>query len=94
MAVEFKYYYAPQDKIYVATDCIIFGLDAGKLKLLILKKRVEALIGEWSLIGSFVKIVEDVDNADKRVLTEITGLKNVFMEELRTYGKAERDPGF
>jgi ADP-ribose pyrophosphatase YjhB (NUDIX family) len=51
-------------------------------------------MGEWSLIGSFVKIDEDADNAAKRVLTEITGLENVFMEELRTYGKADRDPGY
>ena len=51
-------------------------------------------MGEWSLIGSFVKIDEDADEAAKRVLTEITGLENVFMEELRTYGKADRDPGF
>jgi len=51
-------------------------------------------MGEWSLIGSFVKIDEDADEAAKRVLTEITGLENVFMEELRTYGKADRDPGY
>jgi len=51
-------------------------------------------MGEWSLIGSFVKIDEDVDRAAKRVLTEVTGLENVYMEELRTYGKADRDPGF
>jgi ADP-ribose pyrophosphatase YjhB (NUDIX family) len=94
MAVKLKDYYAQQNKIYVATDCIIFGFDAGKLKLLIFKRRVEPLMGEWSLIGSFVKIDEDADKAAKRVLTEITGLENVFMEELRTYGKADRDPGF
>ena len=94
MATQSKDYYVQQDKMYVATDCIIFGFDDGKLKLLIFKRRVEPLMGEWSLIGSFVKIDEDVDEAAKRVLAEITGLENVFMEELRTYGKAERDPGF
>jgi ADP-ribose pyrophosphatase YjhB (NUDIX family) len=94
MATQSKDYYVQQDKMYVATDCIIFGFDDGKLKLLIFKRRVEPLMGEWSLIGSFAKIDEDVDKAAKRVLTEFTGLKNVFMEELRTYGKAERDPGF
>jgi len=94
MAVELKDYYVQQDKMYVASDCIIFGFDDGKLKLLIFKRRVEPLMGEWSLIGSFVKIDEDVDKAAKRVLAEITGLENVFMEELRTYGKADRDPGF
>jgi ADP-ribose pyrophosphatase YjhB (NUDIX family) len=94
MAVEIKDYYVQQDKMYVATDCIIFGFDAGKLKLLIFKRRVKPSMGEWSLIGSFVNIDEDVDEAAKRVLAEITGLENVFMEELKTYGKADRDPGF
>jgi len=94
MAVEIKDYYVQQDKMYVATDCIIFGFDDGKLKLLIFKRRVKPFMGEWSLIGSFVNINEDVDEAAKRVLAEITGLKNVFMEELKAYGKADRDPGF
>ena len=94
MASEIEDYYVQQDKMYVATDCIIFGFDDGKLKLLIFKRRVKPFMGEWSLIGSFVKIDEDVDEAAKRVLAEITGLKNVFMEELKAYGLANRDPGY
>lgn len=89
-----KDYYIQKDKMYVAADCIIFGFDDGNLKLLIFKRRVKPLIGEWSLIGSFVKLNEDVPDAAKRVLKEITGLDNVFMEELKTYGTAHRDPGF
>jgi ADP-ribose pyrophosphatase YjhB (NUDIX family) len=86
--------YHGKDKMYVATDCIIFGFDSGGLKLLIFRRRVEPLKGEWSLIGSFVNLNEDVSAAAERVLEEITGLKNVFMEELRSYGAAERDPGY
>ncbi|MGB7843034.1 MAG: NUDIX domain-containing protein [Salinimicrobium sp.] len=86
--------YKQKDKMYVATDCIIFGFDAGSLKLLIFRRRVAPLQGEWSLIGSFVKMEEDVSAAAERVLEEITGLKNVYMEELRTYGAANRDPGY
>ena len=89
-----KDFYTKNDKMYVATDCIIFGFDEGKLKLLIFKRRVEPLKNSWSLIGSFVKLNEDVAQAAKRVLKEITGLGNVFMEELKSYGKAERDPGY
>lgn len=87
-------YYIQEDKMYVATDCIIFGFDSGNLKLLIFKRRVKPMLGQWSLIGSFVKIHENVTEAAKRVLKEITGLENVFMEELRTYGKEDRDPGY
>lgn len=94
MSNENKDFYAPQDKMYVATDCIIFGFEDGRLKLLVFKRRVEPLMGEWSLIGSFVKLNEDVDEAAQRVLEEITGLKNIFMEQLKSYGAANRDPGY
>ena len=94
MSYENKDFYAPQDKMYVATDCIIFGFEEGKLKLLVFKRRVDPLMGEWSLIGSFVKINEDVDQAAQRVLEEITGLKNIYMEQLKSYGAADRDPGY
>lgn len=87
-------FYLQKDKLYVAVDCIIFGFDEGKLKLLIFKRRVKPLLGEWSLIGSFVNIDEDVSHSTKRVLQEITGLENVFLEQLNCYGQAERDPGF
>lgn len=87
-------FYQVKEKMYVATDCIIFGFDSGKLKLLLFKRRVEPLRGQWSLIGSFVRLDEDIDVAGKRVLKEITGLDNVFMQQLKTYGKKDRDPGY
>ncbi|MCL6217807.1 NUDIX hydrolase [Zunongwangia pacifica] len=94
MTPALKDLYVQKDKMYVATDCIIFGFDAGKLKLLVFKRRVEPFLGTWSLIGSFVRMEEDVSEAAKRVLTEITGLDNVFMEQLKAYGMADRDPGY
>ncbi|MDR9457748.1 MAG: NUDIX domain-containing protein [Salegentibacter sp.] len=87
-------FYQPSEKMYVATDCLIFGFDEGQLKLLVFKRRVEPRKGEWSLIGSFVNLDEDVEEAAKRVLAEITGLENVYMEQLGAYGAAERDPGY
>jgi len=86
-------FYAEENKIFVATDCIVFGFDDGELKLLIFKRRVAPHEGDWSLIGSFVKPSEDVDEAAQRVLKEITGLDNVFFEQSKTYGKADRDEG-
>lgn len=87
-------YYSHKDKMYVATDCIVFGFDKGDLKLLIFKRRVQPDLGHWSLIGSFVELDEDVDQAAKRVLKEITGLNNVFFDQLKSYGNADRDKGF
>ncbi|MUP46178.1 NUDIX domain-containing protein [Gramella sp. BOM4] len=86
--------YQVKEKMYVATDCIIFGFDNGRLKLLLFKRLVEPLKGRWSLIGSFVRLDEDIDVAGRRVLKEITGLDNVFMQQLKTYGKKDRDPGY
>lgn len=87
-------YYSHQSKFYVATDCVVFGFDSGEIKLLIFKRRVEPDKGAWSLIGSFVELDEDVDAAAKRVLKEITGLDNVFFEQSKTYGRANRDNGY
>lgn len=86
-------YYTDVDKMHVATDCIVFGFHQDELKLLIFNRRVQPHKGGWSLIGSFVKLNEDVDHAAKRVLRDITGLDNVFFEQSRTYGNAERDMG-
>ncbi|OSS38028.1 NUDIX hydrolase [Christiangramia flava] len=86
--------YQVREKMYVATDCIIFGFDEGKLKLLVFNRQVEPLKGEWSLIGSFVRLDEDLDVACERVLRETTGLENVFMQQLKCYGKKDRDPGY
>lgn len=88
-----KDWYAPEKKLYVATDCIIFGFDSGILKLLVFERHVEPFKGMLSLIGSFVKPNEAVNDAARRVLKEITGLDNIFMEELKTYSEVERDPG-
>jgi len=86
--------YNMHDKMYVATDCIIFGFDDGILKLLVFKRSIEPQKGALSLIGSFVKLDESVTKAANRVLEEITGLQNVFMEELRTYNAVDRDAGY
>ena len=86
--------YQVKEKMYVATDCIIFGFDAGRLKLLLFKRALEPLVGEWSLIGSFVRLNEDLDTAAKRILRDITGLENVYLEQLKSYGKKDRDPGY
>ena len=86
--------YQIREKMYVATDCIIFGFHEGKLKLLVFERQVEPLKGSWSLVGSFVRLDEDLEVAGQRVLEEATGLKEVFMQQLKTYGKQDRDPGY
>lgn len=86
-------YYNVNPQFYVSVDCIIFGFDKGSLKLLLLKRNFEPTKGQWSLMGGFVQKNESVDEAAQRVLKELTGLENVYMEQVGTYGEIHRDPG-
>ncbi len=88
-----KNYYLQNPKFYVAVDCIIFGFNEGELNLLLLKRNFEPARGAWSLMGGFVQEQESVDNAAKRVLSELTGLTDVYMEQVGTFGRVDRDPG-
>lgn len=86
-------YYSKNPKFYISVDCIIFGFSGGELSLLLLKRNFEPARGEWSLMGGFVQENESVDDAAKRVLTELTGLDEVYMEQVGAFGNVHRDPG-
>ena len=86
-------YYSSNPTFYVGIDCIIFGFNEGEISLLLLKRNFEPAMGEWSLMGGFVQNNESVDDAAKRVLHELTGLENVYMEQVGTFGAIDRDPG-
>ena len=86
-------YYSRHPRFYHAVDCIIFGFSGGELNLLLLKRKFDPGMGEWSLMGGFVQEGESVDEAAKRVLFELTGLTDVFMEQVGVFGKVGRDPG-
>ncbi|MFY0624886.1 MAG: NUDIX hydrolase [Reichenbachiella sp.] len=85
--------YEHLDSIPVAVDCIIFGFNENKLELLLIHRGFEPEKDKWSLMGGFVKEDEDLDRAASRVLKALTGLENIFMEQVKTYGKVNRDPG-
>lgn len=93
--LEQQQYYSNARPILVAVDCLIFGFDVqeNKLKLLLIRRKLEPFKDQWSLVGSFVRPEEDVDMAAKRVLLDATGLKRPFLDQLKVYGKADRDPG-
>ena len=73
-------------------DNIIFGFDEGDLKVLLIKRGEEPYSGQWALPGYFVYSDEDLDTAAKRVLEELTGLRNVYLEQVRTFGRVNRHP--
>ena len=86
-------YYSRHPRFYHAVDCIIFGFSGGELSLLLLKRKFDPGKGEWSLMGGFVQEGECLGDAAKRVLAELTGLTNVFMQQVGTFGQVDRDPG-
>ena len=73
-------------------DNVIFGFDEGDLKILLIKRGEEPFSDEWALPGHFVYPSEDLENAAVRVLEEMTGLHNVFLEQVHTFGEANRHP--
>lgn len=84
-------YYDQYDKHYVAIDCIIFGFEGSTLKLLLQKRRFDPLKGEWSLMGGFLGANENFDDAAKRITAELTGLDDVYYEQLEVFGRIDRD---
>lgn len=93
MSEEERQYYREHAKHYVGVDCVIFGLYGGKLNILLIKRRMMPGKDQWSLMGGFVEENESADDAAQRVLHQLTGLENVFMEQIGTFGAIDRDPG-
>lgn len=81
-----------EDRYFLAVDCIIFGFNQEKLKLLLIKRGFEPESGKWSLMGGFLRKNETLDEAADRVLQNLTGLSNVYMEQLQVFSAVDRDP--
>ena len=73
-------------------DNVIFGFDEGDLKVLLIKRGEEPYEGKWALPGYFVYPTEDLDSAAVRVLKELTGLTDVYLEQVKTFGEVDRHP--
>jgi 8-oxo-dGTP diphosphatase len=83
--------YKSHDRILVAVDCIIFGFDGQQLKALLIKRGFEPEKGKWSLMGGFVSRDESTDEAAARVLHQLTGMHNIYMEQLHCFSDVNRD---
>ena len=84
--------YSSEDKVLLAVDCIIFGFNKEELKILLIKRDFEPEKGKWSLMGGFLQKNENLDQAADRILKALTGINNVFLEQLHSYSKVDRDP--
>lgn len=75
----------------IATDVVIFTIKDGKLQVLLIKMKKLPYTGRWAAPGGLVEIYESVDDSAKRHLLDKTGVKNVYLEQLYTFGSVNRD---
>jgi len=76
----------------LSIDCVIFGFDNKGLEVLLIRRAIDPFRGEWALPGGFVLKDEDIDNAAKRILTDTSGIEDIFMEQFYVFGDIDRYP--
>ena len=76
----------------VAVDIVIFTIQSGILKVLLVKRRIPLFVGQYAISGGFVHDNEDLDQAALRELQKETGVSEVYLEQLYSFGEPKRDP--
>lgn len=80
------------NRVALSVDCVIFGFDENKLKVLLIRSDLKKYQGQWSLLGDLVQPNEGLDEAAYRILKQRTGLNDVFLEQVHTFGEVDRHP--
>lgn len=85
---------ASYPRVPITVDCVIFGFDDNELKVLLIRSDFDVYKDQWSLLGDFaIDDDEDLDEAAYRILKDRTGMDNVYLEQVKTFGKPTRHPG-
>ncbi len=80
------------DRPAVTVDTVVFTLRDEKLNVLLVRRRNPPFSGQWAFPGGFVNIDEPLETAARRELREETGIEDVHLEQLYTFGDPGRDP--
>jgi len=83
---------AAKTSIQVTVDLVIFALRDSELQVLLIRRGVPPFEGRWALPGGFVRRGESLEDAARRELEEETGVRDVYLEQLYTFGDPDRDP--
>lgn len=84
--------YNKNQEISVAVDCVIIGYDQKKLSVLLFKREVNPFKGSWSLLGEVPDAKTSMDKSAKDIIFKLTGVKDIYLSQLKTYGDLDRDP--
>jgi len=76
----------------VSIDCLLFGFNEGTLKVLMVKHGEGISKGKWALPGGWINYNESIDDAAARILKALTGVSNIYLEQLRAFGNLDRYP--
>ena len=76
----------------VTTDCVIFGFDGTKLKVLLVERGIEPFKGRWAFPGGFLRMDESTEACALRELQEETGLEGAYIKQFHTFSDPKRDP--
>ena len=91
MAEELNYHYKyPHPS--VTTDCVIFGFDGTRMKVLLVQRGIEPYKGRWAFPGGFLQMDESAEEGALRELREETGLSGAFIRQFHTFSAPDRDP--
>ncbi len=87
MAYSYKY-----PRAALTVDCVVFGYDERELKVLLIERGLDPFKGRWALPGGFVHVDETLEEAARRELGEEAGIRDVYLEQIYTFGEVNRDP--
>lgn len=76
----------------LSIDNVIFGLERGNLKILLITHKEGIRTGHWALPGGYIRYDEDLRNAAARLLKEHTGVSQLYLEQLKAFGRVDRFP--
>lgn len=77
---------------HVTVDCAIFGFSEGRLKVLLIHSSAGDSKGLWKLPGNHIRTNENLDEAARRILFEMTGVNHMYLEQFKAFGAVDRYP--
>lgn len=76
----------------LSIDCLIFGFKKNELDILLVQHGEGISKGKWALPGGWIRYNESTDDAAARLLSDLTGVSNIYLEQLRSFGHVDRYP--